>query len=157
MYRKQKAFSLIEIVIVICLVAILSIVSSLKLPNLIDNAIQLKIKSDVFNIRSSIELLHNKNILYNNNISFIEQLDNCTPLQNKCKLFNGINGEILLKQPILSCNNDIQNESYCWQKISSQKYQVIHKRNIVLSFVYSNIKGNFECDENNELCNKVNQ
>jgi len=156
MYRAQKAFSLFEIIVVIFVIAVLGVIASIKLSSLIDNSIQLKIKSDVFNIKSSIELLHNKNVLYKGDTSFLEKLDDCIPMQNKCNLFSGINGEILLKQPILSCSNT-QNESYCWQKISNQKYQIINKQNIVLSFIYSQTNGSLECDENNELCKKVTQ
>ena len=138
----KKAFSLLEIIFVLIVMAVITTIAVSKFDTAISNTNLTKIKSDILQIRAGINLTKNKMILKNSN-NTLEQLED-----NNEKLFSKI-----LEHPILSSNEP---RAKAWSKLSNTKYKVYITNESFIEFYYDNDKYIFDCDISNELCQELN-
>ena len=129
----MKAFSLMELVIVIIILGILSTIAIPKFINLTSHAKITKLKSDVASIRSSIATKYQQNIL-EGNLS-------CPNLEKDDEnvLFEGV-----LDYPIAKNSKEIK-----WDGDGSEYNVTIDKK--VIKFSYEKNKCRFLCTQNCEL------
>ncbi len=133
-----KSFSIIEIIFVIL---ILSIVTTLSLPNFfntLDEAKFDKLRSDIATIQLGLHSYKNMQTMKNQpyNLSTLED-DNQF-------LFSKI-----LKKPFVSNEND------GWSKIDDTTYQFHFSSDESLEFYYDSNEMLFDCDIKESLCQKV--
>lgn len=153
----RKAFSLIELVFTISIIAILS---SFIFPSFIatkDDAIKLNAKSTISSIRSAIMLKHSENLLQGNDL-FISSLDSTTTAQINqiTPLFSNI-----LTYPIYSvANNAPKNGKFSKLSQTILDGNSIEKYNFwfnnrPITFTYTQYNGIFDCDHSDEVCQKL--
>lgn len=152
----KKAFSLLEIIIVIVLISIISIFAFPKLFLNITNASYAKIKSDVSLIRSAIVYNRNQNIISGKGEAYIQFLDNAKINTSNEKLFLGINDEEMLKYPIISISSE-KIEIGKWIKTSENNYKIYINNLESVEFIYDSTKGTFDCNYDEELCKDLNK
>lgn len=140
----KKAFTLLEIIVVIIIVSFLSAFIISKVQSSFDLTIQTKIKSDIALIRNSIAKLKTKNILLNDKTLIL--LDNEEINKENSRLFNKI-----LDFPLLSTTEEIK-ELGKWIKISSNKYMVFADENKNLEFIFED--NFFNCLSSKSICNE---
>ena len=139
MISHYKAFSLIELVFTILVIAI---ISSIALPKLFDTTSKttlIKLKSDLALIQNGLKEYQNRHILKNGTIS-LETLD------------NGVN----LFENILQ-NQNFQNKQEVgfWEKLSDDTYQFYLQKDKTIKFTYDKNNFTFSCDKNLKLCQEV--
>jgi prepilin-type N-terminal cleavage/methylation domain-containing protein len=138
----KKAFSLIEIIFVLFIIAVIITAAVSKFGTTLNNTYMTKLKSDVLQIRSGINQYKNSMILKNKNDT-LNQLDD-----NDAMLFN-----LILQTPILASSN---NKADSWNKISATKYTFYINNQTFLTFNYNATNFTFDCDNSNELCKELN-
>lgn len=138
---QKKAFSLLEIIFVILIIAVVITAAVSKFGTAFDTTNIAKIKADILEIRAGINLYSNKMILKNQNDS-LNFLDN-----NDKKLFN-----IILAKPIRSSN---EKKTANWSKVSSNIYKVYLNSTNSLTFQYNPTNKTFDCDISNILCKEL--
>ena len=137
----KKGFSLVEIIFVLLILAIITTVAVSKFETTLDKANISKIKSDVLQIRSAINLYKNKLILKNQNES-LDTLDD-----NDKMLFN-----IILDTPIIASN---ETKTAQWSKLSTTKYKVYIDTSNFVEFQYDTSTSIFDCDIDIQLCKEL--
>ena len=150
----KKAFSMIELIFVIIIIGILAAVAIPRLSATRDDAIIVKVRTDISNIRSAIANLHTKNLM-KGDASYPPELDDADANKSDEELFDG-NASIgqLLDYPIYSKNADGH-----WMKIGDTNYSVkIMDTNVSFNYYPSN--GHFDCKNINSgnadnLCKKL--
>ena len=150
----KKAFSMLELVFVIIIIGILAAVAMPKMMATRDDAVIVKVRTDVSNIRSAIANLHTKNLMKGDG-SYPEALDDAKSNTEGEELFDG-NASIgqLLDYPIYSKNADGH-----WMKTDDTNYSVkIMDTNVSFNYYPSN--GHFDCKNINSgnadnLCKKL--
>lgn len=140
----KKAFTLLEIIVVIIIVSFLSAFIISKVQSSFDLTIETKIKSDLALIRNSITKLKTKNILLNDKT--LISLDNEEINKENSRLFDKI-----LDFPLLSTTKEIK-EFGKWIKVSSNKYMVFSNDNKSLEFIFED--NSFNCLSTKSLCNE---
>lgn len=140
----KKAFSLLEIIFVVVIIAIISSFIITKSNNTIDTSIKIKIKSEIALIRNQITKQITKNILLKSDSIFT--LDSEGFNENKSKLFANI-----LDFPLISTNTNIK-EPGKWIKISDYKYQIFLNNNDSLEFAFED--NSFVCKSEVLLCSE---
>lgn len=138
----KKAFSLIEIIFVILIIAVVVTTAVSKFGVAFDKTNITKIKADILQIRAGINSYTNKMILKNQNHT-LDSLDD-----NNEKLFN-----IVLNSPIIASSEKAIGN---WSKISTNQYQVYLNTKNVIQFQYNNIEKTFDCDITNTFCKELN-
>jgi len=141
-YNQKNAFSLLEIIFAIAIMAIIAVVAIPKFNNTLTNTNKIKIKSDILLIREGLQNHKNKMILSNNNNS-LNSLDNGTLLFNK-----------ILQHPILTSS---EQKATSWSKQSNQKYLVWIDSTNKLEFTYDKSNYTFDCDIKNNYCKELTQ
>jgi len=152
----KRAFSLLEIIVVILLISIISVIAFPKLFLNITNASYVKIQSDVSLIRSAIVYNQNQNIISGKGEAYTAYLDDAKINVANEKLFIGLNDEVLLKYPILSSSNE-DKEISKWIKTSKNHYIIFVSKLEFIEFIYDSTKGTFDCDYEEELCQDFNK
>ena len=143
-HNKLKAFSLLEIVFAILLIAIISSVVVSKFGSFMQTSKLSTIKSDIALIQSSI--ISKANILSMQGLDMLDSLElsNNKNNQNSTKLFSAI-----LKTPFVSNSNHAK-----WSKIDDQTYEVTYKDKQA-TFLYDKDNVSFLCKSPEEFCNKI--
>lgn len=152
----KKAFSVLEIVFVVLIIAI---ISSIAIPKLLNNKFQtniVKAKGDIALIRKAIKEDFNKQVMKQNSNEYIEKLDESSIDERALELFTGLEGRVLLKYPLYSTDSS-ENESGKWIKQSDSNYEIVLDSEIKVEFVYDNSDGSFECDTSEEYCMELMQ
>lgn len=152
----KKAFSVLEIVFVILIIAV---ISSIAIPKLFSNKLQtniVKTKSEIALIRKAIKEDYNNQIMKQISNEYIEKLDDTTIDQKDQKLFAGIDDRSLLAYPLISTNLS-EDEAGKWIKESDSKYEIVLDRDISVVFIYDNSDGSFECDSDEKYCMELMQ
>lgn len=148
---KKSAFSLIEVIITIIIVSIIAAIAVSKLPKSFDVANLTKIRSDVGNIKTAIEVARNNKTIKYTDASYPSSLDNCAINIDNCQLFIGINDYKILKNPIISAS--LTNaKSNSWVKMATNKYRVFLNDIKFIDFTYTSSTGTFLCDQNDANC-----
>ena len=137
----KKGFSLVEIIFVLLILAVITTVAVSKFETTLDKANISKIKSDVLQIRSAINLYKNKLILKKQNET-LDELDD-----NDKMLFN-----IILDTPIIASN---ETKTAQWSKLSTTTYKVFIDASNSLEFKYDTSASTFDCDMDIQLCKEL--
>ena len=138
----KKAFSLLELIIVIVVIAIISSFIAFKANDFFSFSTKSKIKSDIALIKSSIQKVNSKKVLLDEEL--IESLDDETINTSNSKLFSNV-----LDFPLESTTLTLKKAGF-WIKTSSSDYQVYLDANSFLKFSYEN--ESFLCKSEVNLC-----
>ena len=152
----KKAFSVLEIVFAILIIAI---VSSIAIPKLFNNKLQtniVKAKSEIALIRKAIKEDFNTQVMKQISNEYIQKLDTASIDEKAQDLFTGIDDRALLVYPLISTSS-MENESTKWIKVSDSKYEIILDSEIKVEFIYDSNDGSFECDKDEEYCMELIQ
>ena len=145
-YNKLNAFSLLEIVFGILLIAIISSVVVSKFGSFMQTSKLSSIKSDIALIQSSI--ISKANMLSMQGLDMLVSLElsnnNNNSNQNSTNLFSAI-----LNIPFDDGPNHAK-----WSKIDDKTYSVEYK-NTKVEFVYDKDKLIFECSESDDICKEM--
>ena len=142
----RKAFTMIELIMVIVILGILSSVAISKMAMTRDDAILTKGRSQVASIRSAISLLKSKNMMTGNGL-YPPFLDDEHIASDK-KLFDGNNSiGKLLDYPIYA-----KDENGNWRKTAQNSY-VFKALNTDINFTYNPNDGSFDCDHTSSDAN----
>ncbi len=154
----KKAFTMIELVIVIVILGILSSVAISKMAVTRDDAIISKARSEVAAIRNAISLKRNTNILMGKGASYPSRLDalSTNSSSDGDALFdydtnNTDPNAKLLDYPIYS------KSSNGWRKVANNKY-AFNATSVDVNFTYNPADGNFDCDDHTvKLCKDLTE
>lgn len=152
----KKAFSVLEIVFIIVIIAV---ISSIAIPKLFQNKLQthiVKTKSDIALIRKAIKDDLNYQVMHQLSDQYIEKLDNAIANDEGRELFSGVDDRALLQYPLISTDT-IKNEEGRWIKLSDSEYKIVLDKQTWVVFTYDNEKGSFECDKEEEHCMELLQ
>jgi prepilin-type N-terminal cleavage/methylation domain-containing protein len=138
----KKAFSFLEIIIVILIISIISTFLIIKTSSSLDFVNKTNINADIAQIRSSISKENSKNVLLND--TSISKLDDANIEEEKSLLFSNI-----LDKPLISTNS-LKKEIGKWIKTSSNKYKIYITNEEYLEFEFTN--NSFNCISSIELC-----
>ncbi|WP_421716391.1 prepilin-type N-terminal cleavage/methylation domain-containing protein [Arcobacter arenosus] len=138
----KKAFSFLEIIIVILIISIISTFLIIKTSSSLDFVNKTNINADIVQIRSSISKENSKNVLLND--TSILKLDDANIEEEKSLLFSNI-----LDKPLISTNS-LKKEIGKWIKTSSNKYKIYITNEEYLEFEFTN--NSFNCISSIELC-----
>lgn len=138
----KKAFSLLELIIVIVIISILTIFILQKSENSIDFGNKTKIKSEIALIRNAISKQKTSNILLNK--STVSSLDNANIEKKKSLLFKNI-----LDLPLVSTTSS-KKDIAKWIKTSQNEYKIFINENESLEFKFEN--ESFICKSSISLC-----
>jgi len=143
----RKAFTMIELIIVIVILGILSSVAISKMAVTRDDAILTKGRSQVASIRSAISLLKSKNMMSGSGKIYPERLDalaaNTSADGDKLFDYDSIDGNAskkLLDYPIYSKSTNGN-----WRKTGKYTY-AFKALNTDVTFTYKPADGSFDCD-----------
>lgn len=139
----KKAFSLLELIIVIVVISIISSFVISKVNDSINSSVKTKVKSEIALIRNQIAKTKTKNILLKNDSLIV--LDKASVNIEKSKLFSNI-----LDFPLISTTKE-KKESGKWIKVSDNKYMIFTKDEENLEFSF--IDDSFICKSAISLCN----
>ncbi len=139
----KKAFSLLELIFTLSIIAFLAMVAVPKLTNTLNKTNIVKIKSDIALIREALNSYKNKHIL-SGTPGYLDSLE-----ENDDLLFSKI-----LKYPI---KNGIENKAGNWNKISNSEYIVWMENETSVRFNYDASNLTFECDFKDDNCKKLLQ
>ncbi len=138
----KKAFSFLEIIIVILIISIISTFLIIKTSSSLEFVNKTNINADIAQIRSSISKENSKNVLLND--TSISKLDDANIEEEKSLLFSNI-----LDKPLISTNS-LKKEIGKWIKTSSNKYKIYITNEEYLEFDFTN--NSFNCISSIELC-----
>ena len=142
---RKKAFSTLEIVIFIVVIATILSFLLPKLNTFLENSDLVKLKSDIALINNGIQKEKSKNILiqkYGN----INKLDGANIDSEKEKLF-----EYILDFPFISTSTNASKNGY-WAKVSDDKYIFFTRKN---QYEFLLKDGQFLCVSSLELCEEL--
>lgn len=151
----KKAFSLLELVFVISILAIISyfvLSSSFKS---LEKANMLKIKSEISLIQHAIQEQYTTQALLENIEKYIESLDEASINTESQNLFTGFEETVLL-DPIIFSSTSSKKEVGKWIKMKKNKYRVYLSKNDYVDFTYDKEEGTFSCKVSNESCKQLN-
>ncbi len=142
---RKKAFSTLEIVIFIVVIATILSFLLPKLNTFLENSDLVKLKSDIALINNGIQKEKSKNILiqkYGN----INKLDGAKIDVKNEKLF-----EYILDFPIISTSTNESKNGY-WAKVSDDKYIFFTRKN---QYEFLLKDGQFLCVSSEKLCEEI--
>jgi len=141
-----KAFSLLELIIVIAIIAVILTFSIPKFSNLIEKSKITELKSNLAIIRNNISKLKTKQVLLNETV-FIDSLDDASSNINNQILFDKV-----IDFNILSTNSSIKKIGK-WIKISDTSYKYILSSNKSVEFSLE--ENSFNCVSSFEICKEI--
>ncbi len=142
---RKKAFSTLEIVIFIVVIATILSFLLPKLNTFLENSDLVKLKSDIALINNGIQKEKSKNILIQK-YGDINKLDDANIDSEKEKLF-----EYILDFPIISTSTNESKNGY-WTKISDDKYIFFTRKN---QYEFLLKDGQFLCVSSEEICKEL--
>lgn len=151
----KPAFTMIELIFVIVVIGILS---SLAIPRLAasrDDAVLVKVKSQVSAIRSGIAMQKNKRLLDGTTPFLPTTLDNVTSYNtDNQRLFNYADGNTsnVLEYPIYSKTS----HDGSWVKTNVNTYSA-QISNTAVAFDYNSSSGIFDCTHTDQNCKDLTQ
>lgn len=143
---KIKAFSLLELIIVIFIITMILYFIIPKFQNIFYKSHLTQLKSNVAMIRSNISSLKNKEILYLKDLE-IKDLDKATADKKNEKLFTKI-----IDFDIISTDTQTQ-ELGKWIKLSTSSYEYVLTSEKSVLFAITN--DTFLCKSKIEICKEV--
>ena len=149
------AFTMMELIFVIVVIGILSAIAIPRLAASRDDAVLVKVKSQVSAIRSGIAMQKNKNLLEGTTPFIPANLDSVTSYNaNDQRLFNYADGNTsnILEYPIYSKKN----HDGSWVKTAANAYSV-QISNSAVAFDYNATSGIFDCDHSTQNCKDLTQ
>ena len=145
----KKAFTMLELVVVIVILGILSSIAITKLSVTRDDAVIVKGRSQVQAIRNAIMLQKSKNML-RGNLSYPPFLDDAAFNTEHEELFDGNATNPLLEYPIYSKSRD------GWMKTANNTY-TYNVMGTSETFTYNPSTGKFDCDHSHTVCRKLTE
>ena len=141
----KKAFSILEIIIVIVIVSIILSFAVSKFDLINQNTNLTKLKADIALIQNGITNLKKQRVLQNN-YDEVDKLDDASIMIKDEKLFSKV-----LQYPVKSTNQTLKQKAY-WYKKSSKEYVFILNSSDEVLFelensVFSCIKPKKVCEE----------
>ena len=141
----KKAFSILEIIIVIVIVSIILSFAVSKFDLINQNTNLTKLKADIALIQNGITNLKKQKVLQNN-YDEVDILDDASVLTKDEKLFSKV-----LQYPIISTNQTLKQKAH-WYKKSSKEYVFVLSSSDEVLFeleesVFSCIKPKKVCEE----------
>lgn len=141
----KKAFSILEIIIVIVIVSIILSFAVSKFDLINQNTNLTKLKADIALIQNGITNLKKQRVLQNN-YDEVDKLDDASIMTEDEKLFSKV-----LQYPVKSTNQTLKQKAY-WYKKSSKEYVFILNSSDEVLFelensVFSCIKPKKVCEE----------
>ncbi|WP_428025551.1 type II secretion system protein [Arcobacter sp.] len=150
----KKAFSLLEIIVVILIVGLIGSFAVNKFFYSLEKSNKLKIKSEVALINEAINKVYSNQILLGNSDFVLQRLDDASINGVDESLFIGYDEYILLDEVILSTSLE-KKEFGKWIKISDTNYKVYFSKDKVLDFTFDINEALFSCDEKDDLCKEL--
>lgn len=138
----KRAFSLLEVIFVLAVIAFLASVALPKFSKSFNKANIVKIKADIALIREGLNSFKKKHILSDDSLYLYSLEDNDHLLFSK-----------ILKYPILGSK---EQKAGNWNKISNEEYIVWIDNETKVKFIYDHSNFTFECDFKQENCKKLN-
>ncbi|MDK2080667.1 type II secretion system protein [Aliarcobacter butzleri] len=142
----MKAFSLIEIIVVLLIVAIITTFAMTKFNQVTNKTHLVTLKSQLALIQSGISKQKNKNILLSN-LSNISSLDDASTNVNNQELFKKV-----IDFSILSTNTS-DRKLGSWAKVSQNSY-IFYLESNPINFVLEN--NSFVCKSQEDICKELN-
>ncbi|MDN5125525.1 type II secretion system protein [Aliarcobacter butzleri] len=142
----MKAFSLIEIIVVLLIVAIITTFAMTKFNQVTNKAYLVTLKSQLALIQSGISKQKNKNILLSN-FPNISSLDDASTNVNNQELFKKV-----IDFSILSTNTS-DRKLGSWAKVSQNSY-IFYLESNPINFVLEN--NSFVCKSQEDICKELN-
>ncbi|WP_330848311.1 type II secretion system protein [Aliarcobacter butzleri] len=142
----MKAFSLIEIIVVLLIVAIITTFAMTKFNQVTNKTYLVTLKSQLALIQSGISKQKNKNILLSN-LPNISSLDDASTNVNNQELFKKV-----IDFSILSTNTS-DRKLGSWAKVSQNSY-IFYLESNPINFVLEN--NSFVCKSKEEICKELN-
>ncbi|WP_419768802.1 type II secretion system protein [Arcobacter sp.] len=152
----KKAFSLLEIIIVVLIVGLLGTFAINKLFYSIGKSNIFKIKSEVILINNAINKLYSDQVLLANSSFTLDRLDDASSNTSGESLFIGYNEYILLDIVILS-SSDNNKEIGKWIKSSETTYKTYISKDKLITFEFDRDEGTFSCKKSDETCKEFMQ
>ncbi|MDN5042409.1 type II secretion system protein [Aliarcobacter butzleri] len=142
----MKAFSLIEIIVVLLIVAIITTFAMTKFNQVTNKTHLVTLKSQLALIQSGISKQKNKNILLSN-FPNISSLDDASTNVNNQELFKKV-----IDFSILSTNTS-DRKLGSWAKVSQNSY-IFYLESNPINFVLEN--NSFVCKSQEDMCKELN-
>ncbi|WP_414017287.1 type II secretion system protein [Aliarcobacter butzleri] len=142
----MKAFSLIEIIVVLLIVAIITTFTMTKFNQVTNKTHLVTLKSQLALIQSGISKQKNKNILLSN-LPNISSLDDASTNVNNQELFKKV-----IDFSILSTNTS-DRKLGSWAKVSQNSY-IFYLESNPINFVLEN--NSFVCKSQEDICKELN-
>lgn len=142
----QKAFSLLELIIVVLVISIILTFALSKYNTIFDNSNLTKLKSEYILIQNGISNLKTKNVLLSD-LSVINSLDDANELQKNEKLFSKV-----IDFSVISTNSS-DKEKGKWLKKSSSEYEFFLNKNKNILFKLKD--SSFDCISPLDICEEL--
>lgn len=149
----KKAFSLLEIIFVLVIIALIFTFAIRNNQTFFSNSTLSKIKSDVALIRSAIASKVHARML-KAQTQFPQRLDDAALNTEGALLFSGIEDEKLLDYPFVSTSS-YERQIGQWSKKTQKSYLVWISKEESIEFTYDLNKGTFECDYTQNSCKEI--
>lgn len=142
----KKAFSILEIIIVVVIISIILSFAITKFDLINENTNLTKLKADVALIQNGITNLKKQKVL-KNDYNQIEKLDLALDNTANEKLFSNV-----LQYPLKATNSHLKEEGF-WYKKSQNEYLYILNSSSEISFELKN--DFFTCIKPNNICKEL--
>jgi general secretion pathway protein G len=147
----KRAFTLLETLFVLLIIAIVSSIAIPKFSTPIKQSSIIKLKSDIYSIRAAILEYKSSMIKQNSQDLYPSQLDSAPLDEVNSTLFNEV-----LQYPYLSTDSQTK-EKLKWSKSSESSYVFYLNSSESIEFVYNSDGGLFDCDYSLEICQEVSR
>ena len=135
----KKAFSLLELIFTISLIAIVASVAIPKLSNSLTKTNLVKFKSDISNIRQGLNEYKNNSIL-----------------KGEDNILDNLDEDELLFKKVINYTIISSNKSGSWEKVSSTQYKAWIDNDTSVLFTYDKENGSFNCDiKKSDYCKEL--
>lgn len=145
----KRAFSLLETIIVLLVIAIISSVAIYQNFFTLEKANIVQLKTEVALIQNGINRAYEKRQLLQEMAVFPSSLDDSMSNQVNEKLFENV-----LEYPVFATTSSEQLLGK-WIKESNNEYSVVISSSELLSFVYDKSDGTFKCDSSHNVCKEL--
>ena len=149
----KKAFSLLEIIFAITVMALIASFIVKNSSTVLEKATLTKTKTEISLIRHALNMNKNSRIQLGLSPypSSLDSAKNNTPNE---LLFAGNNEQRLLLHPLIATTT-FEKEVGSFAKISSKTYYLYVNNNEFIKFEYDKNEGTFNCDNTNNLCKEL--